>query len=244
MEERTNSFSSNELSFFYKLIDSHPRISPEKVRQLAALAKRGDRGARDELIEANLRLIAQHARGWRGKGIVSMADLVQEAIINLLGKLSDFDPRKGKFATWAVPIIDKAMARAIDVYGTTMRIPIREAEKLRRSPFFDNRWDTVPLDTEISGENGSFLTLADCIRDDSAPCSQREIEQSELARKLSQAIAALPPRWRQVIRLHYYEDLDCAEIGRRIGCSRHWARQIRNKALEQLRTDQGLKALV
>lgn len=81
-------------------------ISPELEHQLVLAAKRGDRTARAQLIEAFLPLIASVARNYRNSAAVERIELLQEGVVGLLRALESYDPTRGTpfwgYASWWV----------------------------------------------------------------------------------------------------------------------------------------------
>src|SRR3954453_2362526 len=100
----------------------------EEVR-LAKLIERGDLGAKEEMIERNLRLVFALARPYRGRG-VSYDDLVQEGTVGLIRAVEKFDHRRGhKFSTYAVWWIRRSLPTAIRG-ARTIRIPASAGQQL------------------------------------------------------------------------------------------------------------------
>jgi len=83
--------------------------------RLASLAREGDRGARNRMVEANVALVAHLARRLRPEGCtLSHADLVQEGVLGLIQAVERFDPSRGhRFSTYATWWIRGAILRAI-----------------------------------------------------------------------------------------------------------------------------------
>lgn len=96
-------------------------------RELEWLAEDG-RNAKDQLIEANLRLVVSLARKYAGRGLLFL-DLVQEGNLGLMRAVEKFDYTMGhKFSTYATWWIRQAMMRALADQGRTIRVPVHAYE--------------------------------------------------------------------------------------------------------------------
>src|SRR3712207_4290740 len=101
-------------------------------RDLSRRAHEGDRVARRQLIESNLRLVISIAKKYRGRG-VPFEDLIQEGNAGLIRAVERFDPDLGnRFSTYATWWIRQAVARAIADHGRTVRLPSHVVDALFR----------------------------------------------------------------------------------------------------------------
>ena len=93
--------------------ETHGPLSRDEEVALAKQMEAGDAGARDELVEANLRLVISIARKYQHNGI-PLEDLIQEGNIGLMKAVDKFDYRKGcKLSTYATRSIEKAIQVAV-----------------------------------------------------------------------------------------------------------------------------------
>src|SRR5690348_2197053 len=104
---------SDSLRMYLREIARIPLLSASREAVLAERAELGDRDARNQLIEANLRLVVSIAKKYVGQGL-SLEDLIGEGNIGLIRAVTKFDYRKGfRFSTYATWWIKQAITRAI-----------------------------------------------------------------------------------------------------------------------------------
>jgi len=109
-----------------------PLLTADQEVSLAKRVERGDRAAKTQMIEANLRLVVSIAKPHVGRGL-SLLDLIQEGSLGLMRAVEKFDYRRGfKFSTYATWWIRQAVARAAADKGRTIRIPIHMVERLNK----------------------------------------------------------------------------------------------------------------
>lgn len=108
-----------------------PRPSQTTDAELRELARIGQ-SAKQQMIEANLRLVVYNAKHFRGRG-VSFIDLIQEGNLGLIRAIEKFDYRQGnKLSTYATWWIKQSITRAIQDQSATIRVPVHTHERINR----------------------------------------------------------------------------------------------------------------
>jgi RNA polymerase primary sigma factor len=123
---------TDSLQLFLKDIGRVELLTAAQEVELAKRIERGDHRAKQEMVEANLRLVVSIAKRYRNQGLPFL-DLIQEGTIGLVRAAEKFDYRKGfKFSTYATWWIRQAVARALADKGRTIRMPVHVVEKLNK----------------------------------------------------------------------------------------------------------------
>jgi RNA polymerase primary sigma factor len=130
--EAAREISTDSLQLFLKDIGKVDLLTAAQEVELAKRIERGDHGAKQEMVEANLRLVVSIAKKYRNQGLPFL-DLIQEGTIGLVRAAEKFDYRKGfKFSTYATWWIRQAVARALADKARTIRMPVHVVEKLNK----------------------------------------------------------------------------------------------------------------
>jgi RNA polymerase primary sigma factor len=131
-EVEAQEVSTDALQLFLKDVGRVDLLTAAQEVELAKRIERGDHRAKQEMVEANLRLVVSIAKRYRNQGLPFL-DLIQEGTIGLVRAAEKFDYRKGfKFSTYATWWIRQAVARALADKARTIRMPVHVVEKLNK----------------------------------------------------------------------------------------------------------------
>jgi RNA polymerase primary sigma factor len=121
--------TTDSLQLFLNEAGRYPLLTAAEEVELAKLIERGDKAAKDRMINSNLRLVVSIAKRYQGHGL-SLLDLIQEGIIGLIRAAEKFDWRRGyKFSTYATWWIRQAVQRGVANKSRTIRIPVHIVER-------------------------------------------------------------------------------------------------------------------
>ena len=225
--------SLDSLRLYLRAIGRVNLLTAEQEIQLARRIERGDMTAKQQMIEANLRLVVSIAKSYLGRGLTFL-DLIQEGSMGLIRAVEKFDYRRGyKFSTYATWWIRQAVTRAIADKGRTIRIPVHMVEKLNKVVHVERQLvqqlGREPTPEEIAIElETTVREVRDVLRMAQQPISLEkpigEEEDSELGdfvedqtaespfelaaehlrrENLRRALATLPVREREVIEMRF-----------------------------------------
>ena len=143
---------------YFAHIDKGKLLTHAEEIDLSKRAKAGDKGARQRLIEKNLRLVVSVAKKYRGQGL-PFEDLIQEGNIGLMKAVEKFDPDRGwRFSTYATWWVRQAVQRAVADKGRTIRVPVHRGDKLRKMARAYNELSSEmehePADEDVAGRLG------------------------------------------------------------------------------------------
>jgi RNA polymerase primary sigma factor len=269
--------TTDSLQLFLNEAGRYPLLTAAEEVELAKAIEAGDKRAKDRMVNSNLRLVVSIAKKYQGHGL-PLIDLIQEGIIGLIRAVEKFDWRRGyKFSTYATWWIRQAVQRGVANKSRTIRIPVHIVEreqkiaraerelvlKLERAPTDEEVAQVAKLNVkhvrETRAAARTVASLDKTVGDDSdtafgdlvaheAGNVEEEVVVALGDDALHRAIATLPPREQEVIKLRYGFDGDqdpksLEQIGRILGITRERVRQIETQALGRLAEQREIAAL-
>ncbi len=156
--ENVDAFADDSVRLYLREIGKIPLLTPEEEAELAERIVKGDKKAKDKMVESNMRLVVSIAKRYGGRGL-DFLDLIQEGNTGLLRAVEKFDPEKGfKFSTYATWWVRQAITRAIADQARTIRIPVHMVETinkvLRTTRKLTAELNREPTNEEIAKELG------------------------------------------------------------------------------------------
>ncbi|MBQ5646754.1 MAG: RNA polymerase sigma factor RpoD/SigA [Treponema sp.] len=123
---------SNVLELYLKDINKVPLLTREEETSLAIEAAKGNKAAKDKIVNANLRFVVNIAKKYQNHGL-DLTDLISEGNIGLLVAIDRFDVTKGyHFISYAVWWIRQSILKAICEKSRSIRLPLNRANELVR----------------------------------------------------------------------------------------------------------------
>ena len=208
-------------------------LDSERELELAERMSNGDEMAKNELVEANLRLVVSIAKRYVGKGMFFL-DLIQEGNLGLMKAVDKFDYRKGyKFSTYATWWIRQAITRAIADQARTIRIPVHMVETIHKVSRYSRQLlqeqgheataediaekmgmsaDKIREIMKVAQDPVSLETpigeeedshLGDFIPDDDSPAPAEAASYTLLKEQLAEVLHTLTPREEHVLKLRF-----------------------------------------
>jgi RNA polymerase primary sigma factor len=208
-------------------------LTPEQEIALAERIQKGDAGAREHMIKANLRLVVKIARDYEGYGL-PLLDLINEGNIGLMRAVEKFDPTKGaKLSTYAAWWIKQSIRRALSDQSKTIRIPVHATDKLlhirRAAAKLEEELGHEPTAEEIGDEldipakqvrqlqtaairpasldaplgDDESNRIADVIADEKASTPYEDLEEKTNVDMVREVIGILDPREMTILRYRF-----------------------------------------
>jgi RNA polymerase primary sigma factor len=224
--------TTDALQLFLREAGRHALLTAPQEVELAKKIERGDMRAKQQMIQANLRLVVSIAKNYRNQGLPFL-DLIQEGTLGLIRAVEKFDWRRGfKFSTYATWWIRQAVARALADKARTIRMPVHIVERLQkmnraertlwtqlgREPTLEEIAEeaSLPLQQAIEVRAAARASTSldqpvgeteDAVFGDfvagEGPLPEEQVEISLRSQALREALAALSDRERQVVVLRY-----------------------------------------
>jgi RNA polymerase primary sigma factor len=224
--------TTDSLQLFLNEAGRYPLLTAAEEVELAKRIERGDKAAKDRMVNSNLRLVVSIAKKYQGHGL-TLLDLIQEGIIGLIRAVEKFDWRRGyKFSTYATWWIRQAVQRGVANKSRTIRIPVhiveREQKIARAERELVLKLERMPTDEEVAeraklnvkhvretrAAARTVASLDKAVGDDSdtsfgdlvAQAAEDVAEEVQVALgedALHRAIKSLPEREQEVIRMRY-----------------------------------------
>jgi RNA polymerase primary sigma factor len=171
------SATTDALQLFLNEVGRWPLLTAAEEVELAKRIERGDKEARDRMINSNLRLVVSIAKKYQGHGL-PLLDLIQEGIIGLIRAVEKFDHRRGfKFSTYATWWIRQAVQRGVGNKARTIRVPVHVLDRERK---------LARVERELAGKLGREPTDEEVIAE--AGFTEKELQQ---VREAARAVTSL-----------------------------------------------------
>jgi RNA polymerase primary sigma factor len=260
----------DSLRLYLRTIGRVPLLSAHEEVCLAKRIERGDIAAKQHMVEANLRLVVSIAKGYVGRGLTFLDLIQEGSLGLIRAVEKFDHRRGYKFSTYATWWIRQAVTRSLADKARTIRIPVHMVERLNKLISAERQLiqqlGREPSDAEIAAEldcsprevrdilrvaqqpvslekpmgEEDDSALADFIEDVSAQ-SPFEIASEALRREsVTQVLASLPRREREVIEMRYGilggRARTLEEVGKAFNITRERVRQIENRTLKKLQT--------
>ena len=196
-----------------------PLCAAEEAEYIRRMGE-GDAGARDALIEHDLRLVAHIAKKYQG-GALDADDLVSIGVIGLIKAVDTFRPEAGRLSAYAARCIENEIL-----------MQLRAGRKARLTARLDD-----PIGTDKEGNEVRLTDLLGTDKNEVSDAAETAIESARALRLLQTPL--LDARERRVVEMRYGlwggAPLPQREVAKALGLSRSYISRIEKKALEKLR---------
>ena len=225
--------ADDSLGHYLRSISRTPLLTAQREVELAKRIERGDLLAKQQMVEANLRLVVSIAKHYQGRGL-SLLDLIQEGSVGLIRAVEKFDHRRGlRFSTYATWWIRQGVRRAVVEKGRMIRVPVGVADRLHKLVAAEGRlvqrlgrspssaelalelgWPASkvrqlerlavqPTSLDVPIHDGEETPLIHLLDDRSAECPLEAAIDGERSSALWRLLALLPLREREVLELRF-----------------------------------------
>jgi RNA polymerase primary sigma factor len=232
-DDYVKDIADDSVRLYLREIGRVPLLTAAEEIELAKRIAKGDKSAKDKMVEANLRLVVSIAKKYIGRGL-DLLDLIQEGSSGLLRAVEKFDYTKGfKFSTYATWWIRQAITRAIADQARTIRIPVHMVETINKLIRTQRRLvqelGREPLPEEIAAEmeievdkvnhilkikqdivsleapvgDDGDSHLAEFIEDEESPTPDMIAANQLLKEQVATVLSLLTPREQKILRMRF-----------------------------------------
>jgi RNA polymerase primary sigma factor len=250
------------LSAYFKDISKFEILSAEEQIDLVLKAQKGDLLAQDKLISSNLKFVVAIAKQYIGQGF-ALEDLISEGNVGIVKAIEYYNPTHGtKFLTYASWWIRQSILSALTEQNRQVRLPANRIgilqqynkvisqmeQELNRAVSESEVISELGLNTDdlvrqssvsynIELEEGT--TLLDLLPNPDSESPDAGLLRESMTQEIRDVLKLLPDRERTILQLYYGFDeprsFTLEEIGEKLNLTRERIRQLRNKAIKDLR---------
>ncbi len=244
---RSSAIKENSLEKYLKDIRNKKSLSKKEELELAVRIRKGDKGALDKLIGANLRFVVSVAQNYQNQGL-PLADLINEGNLGLIKAAKRFDETKNfKFISYAVWWIRQSILQALAEQSRIVKLPLNRVGTIhkvgRTSNKLEQNFGRKPSVKEIAGElkiaekevaetmrignshmsldapvkEGEKSKLADLIKDSNTISPDESSKSDSLKKAIDRTLSTLTTKEKQVLKLYYGIDTDFEHTLEEIG---------------------------
>ena len=245
--EQPDAIITSSVKMYLREIGKYNLLSREEEIELAEAALKGDKEAKEALINHNLRLVVSVAKRYMGRGL-TLLDLIQEGNVGLIKAVDKYDVSKGfKFSTYATYWIKQAISRAVMDQTRNIRIPAHIIEMMSNIKKTEREFQQIhgrePKEAEVAAAldievkkvkevyawmkdttsldiivgDDEDITVGSFIEDESAVPAFAAIEENDRTIAIKNILDTLNDREKMVIVRRFGIGLDRAETLDEIG---------------------------
>ena len=254
---------TESLAIYLKEINNIPLLTPEEEKEYAILATKGDKKAKQKLIDSNLRFVVKIAKKYRNNGL-SFSDLLGEGNIGLMLAADKFDPEKGfRFISYAVWWIKQTILKAISEKSKIIRLPVNRINELSRieterekkgcsveeiatsmnidaptlSAMINVSQRPISFDEPI--KKGEETVIGELLKDETHPSPETDMLNQSLKDEIQTMLSTLSNREAAILKYRFglqgEEPHSLLEVGMEFNLTKERIRQIEKKSIEKLK---------
>ena len=254
---------TESLAIYLKEINNIPLLTPEEEKEYATLATKGDKKARQKLIDSNLRFVIKIAKKYRNNGL-SFSDLISEGNIGLMLAADKFDPSKGfRFISYAVWWIKQTILKAISEKSKVIRLPVNrinelsriESEREKKGGSVEEIATSMNIDTPTLNaminvsqkplsfdepiKKGEETVVGELLKDEIHPSPETDVLNQSLKEEVQMMLSTLSNREAEILKYRFglagEEPHSLLEVGMEFNLTKERIRQIEKKSIEKLK---------